>query len=80
MCVCVCVCVCEGGGGVNCRFLSLVHQNPHLLLTIANFPRFKVVTFDASFHHTVRQWVEIVGSQATLRMDDFVIPASCDEA
>lgn len=40
----------------------------------------KTVTFDVSFHHTLRQWVELAGPSATLTISDFVIPQSTTEA
>jgi len=37
-------------------------------------------TFDCSFMHPVRQWVEFVGSKAVMRIEDFVIASEKDQS
>ena len=39
----------------------------------------KVTSFDASFHHALRQFAEVIGDKAAIEIDDFCIPSTLGE-
>lgn len=64
---------------VSCHFLETTNEGvPVRVAATFKFSGGRSATFDCSFMHPWRQWVEITGSSAQLRIDDFVIPKSQD--
>jgi len=64
---------------VSCHFLDQTKDGVplHVVATLL-FSGNRTATFECSFKHGVRQWVEIQSEKACLRMEDFVIPNKVD--
>lgn len=62
-----------------CHYLDQTPDGVPLYAAVTmQFSGNRTATFDCSFKHSVRQWVEIQSDKACLRVEDFIIPAKPD--